>query len=101
MSWTRGRRELCFSGRLPLEQGAAFEQAIWQIAKSQRALDKQTGTILDWQQSTADALSSLALNRSGFGGHFRSTRGFGHGVWSEVPAGVAGACGADGGGGSV
>jgi hypothetical protein len=40
MSWTRGRRELAFSGRLPLEQGAAFEQAIWQIAKTQRALDK-------------------------------------------------------------
>jgi hypothetical protein len=37
MSWTRGRRELCLSGRLPLEQGAAFEQAIWQIAKAQRA----------------------------------------------------------------
>jgi hypothetical protein len=34
MSWTRGRRELCFSGRLPLEQGVAFEQAIWQIAKT-------------------------------------------------------------------
>ena len=30
-------------GRLPLEQGAAFEQAIWRIAKPQRALDKQTG----------------------------------------------------------
>ena len=51
MTWTRGRRELCFSGRLPLEQGAAFEQAIWSIAKPQRALDKQAGTILEWQQS--------------------------------------------------
>jgi hypothetical protein len=29
MTWTRGRRELAFSGRLPLEQGAIFEQAIW------------------------------------------------------------------------
>ena len=29
MTWTRGRRELVLSGRLPLEQGAAFEQAIW------------------------------------------------------------------------
>ena len=37
MTWTRGRRELAFSGRLPLEQGAAFEQAIWNIAKPQRA----------------------------------------------------------------
>ena len=44
MTWTRGRRELCFSGRLPLEQGVAFEQAIWNIAKPQRALDKQAGT---------------------------------------------------------
>lgn len=54
-----GARELAFSGRLPLEQGAAFEQAIWNIAKTQRAIDKQTGTILDWQQSTADALLTL------------------------------------------
>jgi hypothetical protein len=55
MSWTRGRRELCFRGRLPLEQGAAFEQAIWSIAKPQRAADKQDGTLLDWQQSRAAA----------------------------------------------
>jgi hypothetical protein len=59
MTWTRGRRELVLSGRLPLEQGAAFEQAIWSIAKPQRALDKQAGTILDWQQYTADALVTL------------------------------------------
>ena len=44
MTWTRGRRELVLSGRLPLEQGAAFEQAIWSIAKPQRAIDKQAGT---------------------------------------------------------
>ena len=62
MTWTRGRRELAFSGRLPLEQGAAFEQAIWSIAKTQRAADKQAGTILDWQQSAADALVTLAQN---------------------------------------
>ena len=61
MTWTRGRRELCaFSGRLPLEQGAAFEQAIWSIAKPQRALDKQAGTILEWQQSAAVGLSTCA-----------------------------------------
>jgi HNH endonuclease len=59
MTWTRGRRELAFSGRLPLEQGVAFEQAIWTIAKQQRAIDKKTGTILDWQQSAADALVAL------------------------------------------
>ena len=60
MSWTPGRRELCLSGRLPLEQGAAFEQAIWNIAKPQRALDKQAGSVLEWQQSAADALVTLA-----------------------------------------
>ena len=60
MTWTRGRRELVLSGRLPLEQGAAFQQAIWNIAKPQRALDKQAGSILEWQQYTADALVSLA-----------------------------------------
>ena len=60
MTWTRGRRELAFSGRLPLEQGAAFEQAIWSIAKTQRAADKQAGTLPEWQQSAADALVTLA-----------------------------------------
>ena len=64
MTWTRGRRELAISGRLPLEQGAAFEQAIWDVAKNQRAADKQTGTVLEWQQSAADALVTLAT-RSG------------------------------------
>ncbi len=63
MTWTRGRRELVLSGRLPLEQGAAFEQAIWNIAKPQRALDKQAGTVLEWQQYTADALVTLARQR--------------------------------------
>jgi hypothetical protein len=71
MSWTRGRRELAFSGRLPLEQGAAFEQAIWSIAKTQRALDKQAGTILDWQQSAADALVTLAHHSGNGGGGVR------------------------------
>jgi HNH endonuclease len=71
MSWTPGRRELLLNGRLPLEQGAAFEQAIWTIAKTQRASDKQTGTILDWQQYTADALATLA-GRRGDGGVKRS-----------------------------
>jgi hypothetical protein len=60
MTWTRGRRELAFSGRLPLEQGAAFERAIWSIAKEQRAADKEAGTILEWRQSAADALVTLA-----------------------------------------
>jgi hypothetical protein len=68
MTWTRGRRELAFSGRLPLEQGVAFEQAIWSIAKSQRALDKQAGSILDWQQSAADALVTLARQHGGADG---------------------------------
>jgi hypothetical protein len=60
MTWTRGRRELAFSGRLPLEQGLVFEQAIWDIAKTQRAADKRDGTLLGWQQSAADALVTLA-----------------------------------------
>ena len=68
MSWTAGRRELAFSGRLPLEHGAAFEQAIWSIAKSQRSIDKQAGTILDWQQSAADALVTLARQDGGTDG---------------------------------
>ena len=60
MTWARGKRELAINGRLPLEQGAAFEQAIWSIATEQRALDKQAGTVLEWQQSAADALVTLA-----------------------------------------
>jgi hypothetical protein len=71
MSWTRGRRELCFSGRLPLEQGVVFEQAIWNIAKPQRALDKQTGTPPAWQQSAADALVTLARHGAASGGGVR------------------------------
>ena len=72
MTWTRGRRELVLSGRLPLEQGAAFEQAIWNIAKPQRALDKQAGTTLEWQQYTADALVTLARSGGADGGPKRS-----------------------------
>jgi hypothetical protein len=71
MTWTRGRRELMLSGRLPLEQGAAFEQAIWSIAKTQRAIDKQAGTILEWQQSAADALVTLARQPGGGDGGAR------------------------------
>ena len=70
MTWTRGKRELAISGRLPLEQGAAFEQAIWSVAKEQRALDKQAGVVLDWQQSAADALVVLA-RRAGSGSGVR------------------------------
>ena len=41
MTWTRGRRELVLSGRLPLEQGAAFEQAIWRSpSRSARSTSK-------------------------------------------------------------
>jgi hypothetical protein len=61
MTWTGDRRELKFSGSLPLEQGVAFEQAIWNIAKPQRAADKKAGaTLLEWRQYTADALVALA-----------------------------------------
>ena len=66
MAWTADRAKLRFSGRLPLEQGVAFEQAIWNIAKPQRAADKKTGTpVLEWQQYTADALVTLATRRGG------------------------------------
>ena len=73
MSWTRGGRELAFAGRLPLEQGSASEQAIWEIAKQQRALDKQNGSLLERQQSAADALVSLA-RRPGAGLRVRGAR---------------------------
>ena len=61
MTWTGGGRELTFSGSLPLEQGVAFEQAIWSIAKPLRAADKKSGSpVLEWRQYTADALVTLA-----------------------------------------
>ena len=44
MTWTRGKRELAISGRLPLEQGAAFEQAIWNVATEQRAPTNRTAS---------------------------------------------------------
>ena len=60
MAWRDGGRELVFSGSLPLEQGVVFQHAISSIAKHQRALDKRVGAVLEWQQSTADALVTLA-----------------------------------------
>jgi HNH endonuclease len=74
MTWTRGKRELAFSGRLPLEQGLAFEQAIWTVAKTQRAIDKQAGTVLEWQQSAADALVTLARPSGDTGSGARRSR---------------------------
>ena len=71
MTWTSGRRELAFSGRLPLEQGAAFEQAICSLAMAQRAIDKQTGVVLDWHQSAADALVTLARTTGDVAGSAR------------------------------
>ena len=67
-----GGASSAISGRLPLEQGAAFEQAIWDIAKQQRAEDKQAGIVLDWQQSAADALVTLATRAGEVGGVRRS-----------------------------
>jgi 5-methylcytosine-specific restriction endonuclease McrA len=63
---------LVFGGRLPLEQGLAFEQAIWNIATEQRAAAKKCGETLAWQQSTADALVTLAEYRGAPGGPRRS-----------------------------
>jgi Domain of unknown function (DUF222) len=68
MTWTRGKRQLLVRAQLPLEQGLVFEQAIWDIAKDQRAADKKTGIVLEWQQSTADALVTLARHGSCGGG---------------------------------
>ena len=69
MTWTQGRRELVFSGRLPLEQGVVFEDAIASVAKSQRAIDKKLhGSVLEWQQSAADALVALVQQRGTRGG---------------------------------
>jgi hypothetical protein len=65
ITWTRGKRELRFSGCLPLEQGAAFEQAIRNIAKPARAADKKASATLEWRQYTADALVTLATQPSG------------------------------------
>ena len=66
MTWTSGDRELKFSGSLPLEQGVAFEHAIWDIAKPSRALDKKSGSpVLEWSQYCADALVTLATQPSG------------------------------------
>jgi HNH endonuclease len=72
MTWKGGGRELAFSGSLPLEQGAVFEQAIRSIAKAQRVADKKDGIVLEWQQSTADALVTLARQGSGADGIRRS-----------------------------
>jgi 5-methylcytosine-specific restriction endonuclease McrA len=72
MTWAPGKRELVLSGRLPLEQGVAFENAIWSIATEQRAAAKKTDEILDWRQSTADALVTLAENGGTSGGGKRS-----------------------------
>jgi Domain of unknown function (DUF222)/HNH endonuclease len=74
MTWTAGGRELAFAGRLPLEQGLVFEQAIRSIAKEQRAVDKKAGATLDWQQYTADALVTLARDAGSTGGGVRRSQ---------------------------
>ena len=64
MQWTPDRSELILSGSLPHDLGVVFEHAIRGVAKCQRAIDKQHGVVLDWQQSTADALVTLARHDS-------------------------------------
>jgi hypothetical protein len=74
MTWTRARRELAFAGRLPLELGVQFEQAIRDLAKEQRAIDKRDGVVQKWQESAADALVALAQQTDGKGaGRARAT----------------------------
>ena len=80
MAWTDDRRELLINGRLPLEHGVAFENAIWDIAKQQRADDKKHGVVLEWQQSAADALVTLATHDGvSSGGGISSNGGGGSG----------------------
>src|SRR4051794_35886286 len=43
LKWIEGGRELLITGRLPLEQAAAFEQAMRKTTKAQRAEHKKTG----------------------------------------------------------
>jgi hypothetical protein len=73
MAWTPDRSELKLSGSLPHELGVLFENAIWDVAKAQRAADKKDGVVLEWQQSTADALVTLARRDGSDGGVRRSS----------------------------
>ncbi len=94
MTWTRAGRELALNGRLPLEQGLVFEQAIRSIAKHQRALDKSAGGgTLEWQHSAADALVTLARGQAGSA---PGAGGTGGGAAGAGSAGTPGAGGADG-----
>jgi hypothetical protein len=77
LKWIEGGRELVINGRLPLEQAVAFEQAIRSAAKAQRAIDKKHGIALEWQQSTADALVTLATASGNGGGGSGSADGGG------------------------
>ena len=68
LKWIEGGRELVISGRLPLEQGDGVRgRRSAAHAKAQRALDKKHHGALEWQQSTADALVTLAARRRGSG----------------------------------
>jgi hypothetical protein len=90
MTWTRGGRELALSGRLPLEQGVIFEDAIRSIAKQQRAIDKHTGApALEWQHSAADALVTLARGQA----DSAAAAGGAHGAGRASSAGSAGGTG--------
>ena len=67
MAWTSDKRELLVHARFPLEQGVAFENGVWDAAKRRRAAEKQDGIVLEWQQSTADALVALVQGGTGSG----------------------------------
>ncbi len=58
MTWTGGARELKFSGSLPLEQGTAFEQAIWNIAKPRARSTRRAAARCSNGASTAPMHSS-------------------------------------------
>jgi hypothetical protein len=99
LKWIEGGRELLINGRLPLEQGAAFEAAIRSAAKAQRALDKKHhGETLDWQQSAADALVTLTTRSSSRNGNAnRNANGAGSGNGTAAGSGNGAGAGSDNG----
>ena len=65
MTWTRGKRELAISGRLPLEQGAASSRPSGASPRNSAPSTSRPGWCSSWQQSAADALVTLARATAG------------------------------------
>ena len=61
MTWTRGRRELVLQRAPAARAGRRLRAGHLEHRQAASApLDKQAGTVLEWQQYTADALVTLA-----------------------------------------